>query len=236
MPEYPESLTECFRTMSRFLVGEENLDDALKRLAHLAVDAIEPADFAGMTVPDESGARTAVFTDSEATELDQAQYDTGIGPCLDALRNNSVFRIDSTDDDLHWKPFSQTAVDHGILSVLSVPMAVNDRAIGALNLYARGRSAFSVAHERHAAAFAEQAAIVLANAQDFASDSEVSPQMRQALAARAVIDRARALLMRTRSCTPDEAFQLLLAASRRSNASLQDAAHHIVQRARRRPM
>ena len=40
---------------------------------------------------------TAVFTDEQAPEIDQAQYDTGCGPCLDAWRTKHNIRL----DDLH---------------------------------------------------------------------------------------------------------------------------------------
>ena len=237
MPEYPDSLVESLGAMSRLIVGDENLNDALRRIADLAVEAIEPADFAGITLQDEDGPRTAVFTDRQAPEIDQAQYDTGIGPCLDAWRTNQVLRIDSTVDDTHWRRFSHVAYEHGILSTLSLPLALKDTtALGALNLYARRRSAFAESDERHAAAFAEQMAVVVTNARAAAAVSELSPQMRQALASRAVVEKARRIVMGARSCTAEEAYQLLLRAARHSNSTLRDAARQIVQRAKRRPM
>ena len=39
----------------------------------------------------EGKARTAVFTDDAAPEIDSAQYETGIGPCLDSFRHQAVF-------------------------------------------------------------------------------------------------------------------------------------------------
>lgn len=237
MPEYPDTLVKSLRAMSRFLVGDGNLDDALQRIADLAVEAIEPADFAGITLQGEDGPRTGVFTDRQAPEIDQAQYDTGIGPCLDAWRTNQVLRNDSTEDDVRWKGFSQVAYEHGILSTLSLPLAVNDTtAVGALNLYARRRSAFTDSDERHAAAFAEQLAVVVTNAQAPEAVSGLSPQMRQALASQAVVDKARSIVMGARSCTAEEAYQLLLRAAQQSNSTLRDAARQIVQRAKRRPM
>lgn len=237
MPEYPDSLVESLRAMSRFLVGEENIGDALQRIADLAVEAIEPVDLAGITLHDEDGPRTAAFTDPQALEIDQAQYDTGIGPCLDAWRSNQVLRIDSTADDARWEQFSQVAYQHGILSTLSLPLASSGAtAVGALNLYARRPSAFTKSDERHAAAFAEQLAVVVTTARAPAAASALSPQMRRALASRAVVDKARSIVMGARSCTAEEAYQLLLRAAQQSNSTLRDAARHVVQRAKRRAM
>lgn len=237
MPEYPDSLVESLRAMSRLLVGDEQLGDALPRIADLAVEAIEPADLAGITLQDEDGPPTAVFTDPRALEIDQAQYDTGIGPCLDAWRSNQVLRVESTEDDVRWERFSQVAYQHGILSTLSLPLALNDTAaVGALNLYARRRAAFAQSDERRAVAFAEQLAVVVTNAHAPAAASGLSPQMRQALASRAVVDKARGIVMGTRSCTAEEAYQLLVRTAQQSNSTLRDAARHVVQRAKRRAM
>ena len=60
--------------------------------------------------------------------------------------------------------------------------------------------------------------------------------MRQALAARAIVDKPRRIVMETRSCTAEEAFQLLIRAAQRSNSTLRDAARQIVHGAKRRPM
>lgn len=236
MPEYPDSLVESLRAMSRLLIDGE-VGDALQRIADLAVEAIEPADLAGITLQDEDGPRTAVFTHPQALEIDQAQYDTGIGPCLDAWRSNQVLRIESTADDARWERFSQVAHQHGVLSTLSLPLAFNDAtAVGALNLYARRRSAFAQSDERHAAAFAEQLAVVVTTTRAPAAASGLSPQMRQALASRAIVDKARGIVMGARSCTAEEAYQLLVRTAQQSNSTLRDAARHVVQRAKRRAM
>jgi hypothetical protein len=42
---------------------------------------------AGITMFVEGKPRSGVFTDSEAPEIDKAQYSSGQGPCLDALRH-----------------------------------------------------------------------------------------------------------------------------------------------------
>lgn len=222
--------------MAPVLVGEEKLGAALQRLAQLALEAIDSADLAGITLPGDGRARTVGYTHPAAAAIDDAQHDTGGGPCLDALRTNQIFRVDSTDDDARWPGFSQAAFDHGVHSVLSLPLAVNDHAVGALNLYAFRRGAFGPSDERQAVAFVEQAAVVLSNAEESTPATGLSPQMRRALASRAVIDKARRILMRTRSCTAEEAFQLLVQASRHSNSTLRDAAHQVVRRARHRQM
>ena len=52
---------------------------------------------------------TGVFTDSEAPEIDKAQYESEQGPCLDAFRTQRVYRIESTATDLWWPHFVRGA-------------------------------------------------------------------------------------------------------------------------------
>src|SRR4051794_2781082 len=107
--------------MSRFFVGAGTLEDTLLRVAELTVEAIEPADFAGLTMPVEGRQRTAVFTDPESPEIDQAQYDTGDGPCLAALDTNQVVVVESTREPGRWATFRQVAGEDGGLGTLLRP-------------------------------------------------------------------------------------------------------------------
>ncbi len=110
---------------------------------------------------------TAVLTDEAAPEIDSAQYETGIGPCLDAFRHGEVLVIDDTEKDERWPPFSEAAAARGIRGTLSLPLVVNHEGIGALNLYSRDAAAFDDSDVQVGTAFATQAAIAPANAQAY---------------------------------------------------------------------
>jgi hypothetical protein len=45
-------LSESLTALSRFFVGAGTLEETLLRVAELTVEAIEPADFVGLTLPD----------------------------------------------------------------------------------------------------------------------------------------------------------------------------------------
>src|SRR3982751_2030837 len=83
-------LTESLAVLSRYFVGLGTLQDTLRRVSELTAEAIGPADFVGITMPVEGRQRTAVFTDPESPEIDQAQYDSGEGPCLQAIEDGPV--------------------------------------------------------------------------------------------------------------------------------------------------
>jgi GAF domain-containing protein len=233
MPDYPDHLTEGIAELSRVLVNEEALDDTLHRVADLACRNIGGADLAGVTLLRDGKPTTAVFTDPASPEMDSAQYDTGVGPCLDAWRHQQVFRIDSTADDGQWPAFSQAAADHGIQSTISLPLAVRGNGIGALNLYSKQAAAFSDEDEQVGSLFADQASVALTNAQLYDSAYRLTQQLQEALTSRAVIDQAKGILMGQRGVGVDEAFTLLRTTSQRENRKLRDIAQELVDGARR---
>jgi GAF domain-containing protein len=229
---YADHLSEGIAELSRLLVNEEALDDTLQRVADLACRNIGGADVAGVTMLRDGKPTTTVYTDPTSPQIDSAQYETGVGPCLDAFRHQLVFRIESTTKDEQWPAFSQACVDHGIMSTLSLPLGVRGNGIGALNLYAREAAAFSEEHEQVGLMFAAQASVALANAQLYDSAYRMTQQLQEALTSRAVIDQAKGMLMGQHSVSADEAFELLRRQSQRENRKLRELAQELVDRAR----
>jgi GAF domain-containing protein len=215
--------------LSRFLVGGATLADTLERVSVLTVDAIEPVDFVGLTMLTERGVRTGVFTDRTAPEIDQAQYDSGRGPCLDAYRTGEVIGIPSTADDQRYPEFSAAAQAHGILSTLSMPLAVSGDRMGAMNLYSRRPTGFDDTAQAIAAAFATQASVVLTNAKSYYDAVVLSDRTRTAMVDRETIDIARGILIASTGCTVDAALRQLSETARQTNTKLRDAAATIVR-------
>ena len=229
MPESP--LGESVAALSQFFVGDRTVEDTLHRVAALAVDAISPADFVGLTLLVEGRQRTAVFTDPASPEIDQAQYDSGEGPCLDAFQTGQVVSVGSTVVDEAYPAFREAAATHGILSTLSLPLAVAGARVGAMNLYSNEEHGFSSADQEIATEFAEHAAIVLANSQAYWDAHALSLRLNESMDHRAIIEQAKGILMAAQHCSADEAFDLLVAASQRENIKVREIARRLVDRA-----
>jgi GAF domain-containing protein len=208
------------------------LTDLLDRVTELAVRTIPSCSFAGITLSEKGLPVTPVYTDPRSPRVDQVQYDNDTGPCLDAMRDGEVYRIDDTATHERWRPFCEAANAEGILSTLSLPLLVSstEDALGALNLYSEERAAFQEAFDA-AASFAYQAAIVLANAQAYWGARELSTNLQLALESRATIEQAKGILIAQSGVDPDEAFQLLVRASQRTNKKLREVAAELVQKA-----
>jgi GAF domain-containing protein len=221
-------LTASIAALSRFILGDDTLEQTLERVAHLTVDAVGAADLCGITLLVEGRHRTAAFTDPASPEVDQAQYDTNDGPCLEAFDRREAIDLRCTTDPGEWPAFRKAAADHGILSTLSLPLVVAERAVGAVNLYAREVDAFGDVDRAAASLFAGQAAIVLANAQAYWDERDLTTGLREAMAHRAVIEQAKGVLMGAQGCDADAAFALLVRASQRENVKLREVAKRVV--------
>lgn len=233
MSESP--LTESLTSLSRFFVGDRTLRETLARVSELTVEAVPSASLVGITLPVEGRQRTAVFTDPAAPEIDQAQYDTGEGPCLAAYQDQRVHVVDSTKEDGPWPEFRAAALARGVHSVLALPLVVDKVSVGAMNLYAYEPYAFGPEDQDTGAVFASQAAIVLANAQAYWDAHSLSERLGDAMRSRAVIEQAKGILMAAQRCDEDEAFAVLVRASQRENVKLRDIARRIVTDAAERP-
>jgi GAF domain-containing protein len=234
MADYADHLAEGITELSRLLVNEESLDDTLQRVADLACRNTGGADIAGVTMLRDGKPTTTVYTDPTSPEIDSAQYETGSGPCMDAFREQRVFRIADTEVDESWTAFSAAAFDRGVRSTISFPLSVRGSGTGALNLYSRKPEAFSDDDEDHGMLFAQQASVALANAQLYDSAYRMTQQLQDALVSRAAIDQAKGVLMARNGVSAEEAFGLLRTTSQQENRKLRDVAQEIVDRAQGR--
>jgi GAF domain-containing protein len=219
--------------LSTFLISEQSVADTLTRVAHLAVEAVPPAMFAGITMMVDDRVDTQAFTDPASPEIDQAQYESGHGPCVDAFRQGAVIVAESLEGDDRWPEFAVAAIAHGVRSTLSLPMLAGERAVGALNLYAGVDRGFGEVEVETGQLFALQAAVVVLNAQAYWGVRLKSEHLQLALVNREAIDLAKGIIMNVMACGPDEAFDVLIKQSQRENRKLRDVATEIVARAQR---
>lgn len=233
MATHDERLAAAIRQMASFSVVDNAMPEMLDRIAVLANETLEGSAMVGLTMSVNGRPATPIFTDEEAPEIDSAQYETGIGPCLDSFNDGVPYAIPSTPQDTRWKPFSQACQRHGVLSTLSIPVKAKDEKLGALNFYARQERVFGPEEEEVATAFAAQAAIVIGNSEAYWSARALGEQLSQALESRIVIEQAKGLLMAT-GLTSAAAFDLLKQASQRENRKLRDIATRIIEEAERR--
>ena len=210
------------------LLNTQNVEQFLHEMAVLAARLVSSGLSCGMTVQPDGRPVTVACSDQVAARLDEVQYELDDGPCLHAMRDGRMVRIEDTADHARWPEFEARAASHGIRSCLALPLNADGKPVGALNLYAREASAFGAAEARRAENFAENAAGALTLAIRLASYAALIEQLRSSLTSRTVIDQALGIIMAREHCTQARAFAILRAASQNSNVKLREVASAVV--------
>ena len=218
----------AFAELGRINLADSDLTDVLDRVAQMCRTVIPGADEVSVTLVSQGVPGTAAFTGEMALGLDEAQYEAGRGPCLDAAASRDVRVIADMASESRWPLFTETAVKSGVGSSLSVGIPVRENVTGALNMYSATPHSFDEDAVTVATTFAGYAAVAIANAHLYSTTAALAAQMAEAMASRAVIEQAKGILMAQRRCSADEAFQILSRASQVGNRKLRDVAHDIV--------
>lgn len=226
-PGFPKELLESLRVLEEILPLREDIATTLTKISEVSVRLVPGCDTASVTFVDEGTVSTPGASHEIAIELDQVQYRTESGPCLQAVKEGRTFTIADLETDRRWPEFATAAAASGFRSTLSVPIRI-DGITGGLNLYGRSKSVFEDASEELTGLLAARAAIAIENAKVFRATKRLIEQLNEAIKTRELIGEAKGILMAREGLSEDEAFQMLVIASQRANTKLREIAKKIV--------
>ena len=197
--------------------------ETLDAIVHLAVGEISACDHAGVSLVRRDAIITAAATDDLVRELDEYQYQTGQGPCMDAIREHETFHTDDLRAESRWPDFVARATGRGILSIAGFRLYAQEDELGALNLYGDRPAAFDNDSLSIATMFATHAAIALKAA-------KTQGELERGLQTRTVIGQGMGIIMATRQVSAAQAFDLLRQQSQNQNVKLAQLAQELVDR------
>jgi transcriptional regulator with GAF, ATPase, and Fis domain len=156
---------------------------------------------------------------------------TGEGPCQSAYEQRTTIAVLDQSNDARWPDYRAGALKLGLSSVVAVPVQIGDMTMGALNFYSR-EVGFGGSDTIWAAELLAAAVAAVMHETDLKLELEsLSGQLRSALESRATIDQAKGIVMARQHCTPEEAFELLVKISSRTNVKLREVARRVVAEA-----
>jgi anti-anti-sigma factor len=214
---------------------DDLIDGALRIAVSLAGVVVGGADGVSVSLRRRGVLMTVAATDRTISTMDANQYETGEGPCVDASTEGHWFHADSLENETRWPAFIPRARALGIQSILSTPLLVEQRPVGALNIYSLLPSAFSVQDRELAGAFAAEASSLLGDAAANLSDGELSIRFQGALRAREVIAQAQGILMERGGISEHDAYGTIRRFSLGTGRPLSERAANIVASTRRGP-
>jgi hypothetical protein len=227
----PTRLAMVFADIAQQLYNADSFDDLLSGIAEAAVSTIAGCRMASVTLHERSGYRTAASTDPAATAVDQAQYQSHEGPCLDAVDAAMVYAQSFPDE--RWPALASRPIESGVQSALSYRLAAASSVAadsgGSLNSYGVIPYAFNDTAQEIGVILAAHASVAARAVEDRSTVQSLGRDLQQVLLSRDVIGQAKGILMERLKITPEDAFDLLRRSSQHLNLKLRDVARGLAE-------
>lgn len=163
--EHVNEFAVTIANIARDLLLQPTLQRTLDRITQLAVEAVPGCDHAGILVvrPGPS-VRTLAATSQLVNDSDHTQVDLREGPCFDAARTDTTYRVIDMRTENRWPRYAPKARELGIGSMMGFQLSWDEQDLAALHLYSERPYGFTTDSEQKAWIFASHAAVALKGA------------------------------------------------------------------------
>lgn len=230
-PYHSDEIAEALERFGALLRTSMDLSTLLQAVSAQIVATIPGADMAGVTTlsADSGQPETVACTDERALDVDIDQYRADEGPCLESARTRQVVRVRVEDAALRWPQFAANIAGMGVASFLSAPLTIDERHVGALNLYGFGDHGFTEIDEVLLQVFVAAVEGAVWNARRAEQWRFEVDGLRAAMKTRATIDQAKGMLMALHGISEDRAFEVLVQQSQQRNIRVAVVAAEVVK-------
>jgi GAF domain-containing protein len=218
-----DRLAHDLSELARELHHLEDPNDVLREAVQAAIDLVPGAQAGSVTdIVSRGRVEHKAASGTLPARIDAVMSELDEGPCMDALAERRIIRVDDMRNETRWPRFVPRAAELGALSMMAFPLFVQNDDLCALNLYADQPHAFSDESEHVGRLLAAHAAIAYAGAQR-------EENLLAAIETRDLIGQAVGLLMERYSISANRAFGTLVRFSRQSNRKLRDVAAELIR-------
>lgn len=229
MHDLPPETIERLSRVTRLLKTQRTLPAQLGAVVEIVKRTVPSCNAAGIVLLIEGEPTSVAVTDKLTMEIDLVQYQTGEGPCLAAMTEGDIVRIDILERDSRFTRFAPGALDRGIHSVLSTPLAAHGRSVGALNMYSTRANAFDHRTEAAVRPIAEYAGEAIGTSPLYAYSLDMVAGLVEDLESQAIIDQATGVLMATQEKNSESALGQLRDLALRSGESMRTVAEWVIE-------
>ena len=198
--------------------------DVVEFLHHLVERSVQLLDCseAGLLLEDAAGELRVMASSSERSDaLELLQSQNSEGPCYESHRTGkAVFSEDIAAETGRWPTFAPAAAQSGFVSVHALPMRVQGKSIGTLNLFRNARGRIDDRDVTVGQAMADIAAIALVQERAVREKHIVVEQLQLALRSRVVIEQAKGVLAERLQVGVEDAFARMRSYARAHNQRL----------------
>lgn len=222
----------AFTDLADLVYGGESYDGVHEAICKVAVEVVPGCDHACVTIM-RAGERPECHgaTDDVARLVDELEWQTGEGPCLDAIMSNRFEWDPDITRNSAWPALAERALrETPVRGMIGYRLLAGERKAGALNLFSDTPGAFTEGAADMGAIVASFASVAITAA----NRQEAADSLRAGLESNREVGKAVGLLMATHGSTDEQAFAMLRDASSRLNVRLADIARQAVRDHNRR--
>ena len=228
MENLPPDTVERLSRVTRLLKTQRTLPAQLEAVVDIVKRTVPTCDAAGIVLLVDGEPTSIAVTDRLTVEIDLVQYQTGEGPCLAAMNEGDIVRLDILERDSRFTRFAPGALDRGLHSVLSTPLEANGRPVGALNMYSVRPNAFDDRTSEAVRPMVEYAGQAIGSSPLYAYSLDMVDGLVEDLESRALIEQATGVLMANQEDTSTGALGQLRDLAMRSGESMRTVAEWVI--------
>lgn len=205
---------------------------SLSRLAGLAVRQVPGCASAHAAIWRDGELAWFTATHPDSAELSELQLRSGKGPLFDAARDGTVVSTD-TLTETRWPEWADAALARGIRCAVDLSRQVGPVTL-VIAMFGVRAGALNAGSVPMAEMLAELGGTVLGGSLAYHESRRTATQLRDSVAARAVTDQAKGILMQSLGCDADEALTVLRRESQQRHLKVTEVAQKIIDSRGRR--
>lgn len=223
------ALSRVLRHFARTMAANYDITQVLHDLSDDIVEVLG-ATCAGVALLDEDGdLRFVTATSDTAAEAEHIQERLQAGACVEAIeRNEPVAVHDLRDCHDRWPDYAREIEQIGVRAVLGVPLVVDDRRVGSLDIYGDEPRQWDDEAITTALVLADLGAAYVLNASELARTKRTAEQLQTALDSRIIIEQAKGVLAERTGTSTNEAFQRIRAAARSQSTKITEICRKVI--------
>ncbi|PRZ43904.1 GAF domain-containing protein [Antricoccus suffuscus] len=232
MDNEPRTTPSAFLELSNLVYGSDTYEEIYQAVCDAAPRLVTGCDHASLMLRQQERLITAASSDDVARLVDEMEREIGAGPCVDAIVDDAPqIDADLTQSQV-WPLLSARVLERTpVRGMAGFRVLVDNRKVGALNLFSDTPHALTAQSVNEAAVLAAFTSVALIAA----SRNEAANTLRAGLTSNREIGKAIGLLMAFHKISDDDAFEMLRRTSQDLNIKLTQVAAEVVNNHRAAP-
>jgi len=173
---------------------------------------------------------TIASSSPEAAAMDEEQYASGQGPCMEAAKTGHVVEVPDFRTETRWPKYVAAMAGSPMRSVLAVPMSLQTSGAAALNCYRPDPGPIPGQMRDALLDFTTVAARAVTLSVKLQTQADLAADLAAAMESRTAIDLAAGVIMAQTDCSQQQAVEIMIKASSNRNEKLRDVALSILAR------